>query len=97
MQLPDPIDPLGLLAPEAVRIFHRALIHLLVFGFVDEAALLPLDRNLVNLVVGHHFLHAKRHFARSAARFQLSASIMRRRPDLRQGGPPATFVAKRLE
>ena len=49
----DPVDALGLLAPEAVRVVDRALVHLLVFGFVDEAALLPLGRNLVDLVVGH--------------------------------------------
>jgi hypothetical protein len=59
----DPVDALGLLAPEAVRVFHRALIHLLVLGFVDEAALLPLGWNLVDLVVGHRLLHALRQVA----------------------------------
>ena len=46
----DPVDALGLLGPEAVRVVDRARVHLLVLGVVDIGALLPLGRNVVNLV-----------------------------------------------
>ena len=89
----DPVDALGLLGPEPVRVLDRALVHLLVLGVVDEAALLPLGRNLVNLV-GHTFLLVRAQFrapGRAIALFWVN--IMRRRLRQRQGRPPATFVA----
>src|SRR5690349_6206071 len=57
----DPGDALAVLAPEAVGILDRARVHLLVLGVVDGAALLPLGRNIINLVVGHRILHATQH------------------------------------
>src|SRR5947208_12920378 len=48
----DPIDATCLLAPEALRVLHRARIHFLIFGAIDEGALAPLFRNR-NEGVGH--------------------------------------------
>ena len=89
----DPVDALGLLGPEAVRVGDRALVHLLVLGLVDEGALLPLGGNLVDLVVGHRLLHAQPRF-RARPRDLACRGIMRRRADERQGG---AFHFGRLE
>ncbi len=48
----DPVDALGLFGPEAVRVLERARIHFLVFRLVDEGALGPGRRNVIDLV-GH--------------------------------------------
>ena len=45
----DPVDALGLLGPETVRVLDRSLIHLLVFGVVDEGALPPFGRYVIDL------------------------------------------------
>jgi hypothetical protein len=46
----DPVDAFAVLAPEAVRIRNRALVHRLVLGIVDEGALRPFHRNVVDLL-----------------------------------------------
>ncbi len=48
----EPVNALGVLGPEAVRVLHRARVHLLVLGLVDVGALLPFRRNVVDLL-GH--------------------------------------------
>src|SRR5262249_18816797 len=54
-----PVDPLGLLPPEPVRILDRAGVHLVVLGLVDEGALFPLRRNSVDLL-RHRSLQLRR-------------------------------------
>src|SRR5437879_4316988 len=44
------MDALAGFAPEAVRILDRARIHVAILGIVDEGALFPVRRNLVNLL-----------------------------------------------
>ena len=94
----EPVDPLGMLTPKAVRIVDRVLVHLLVFGVVDERALRPF---------GRHFIH----FARHAGCSLLAADLLAVRPApqrysfprpslcpahaARQGGRPYTLVAAR--
>ncbi len=46
----DPVDALALFAPELIRVGDRGRIHLLVFGVIDEGPLLPIGRDLVDLV-----------------------------------------------
>jgi hypothetical protein len=48
----DPVDALGLLAPEAVRVLDRARVHVLVFCAIDIGAFRPVGRHVVNLL-GH--------------------------------------------
>ncbi len=38
----DPVDPLAMLSPESIGIADRALIHLAVFGLVDEGSAWPI-------------------------------------------------------
>ena len=54
-----PVEALGLLRPEAVRVLERARVHLLVLVRVDIGAFLPLRRNVVDFL-GHIFLQAPR-------------------------------------
>ena len=58
-----PVDALGLLRPRTRRVGERAPVHLLVFGVVDEGALLPLGGHFVNLV--RHFVILHAHAART--------------------------------
>ena len=67
----DPIEPLGLFGPKPVRVVDRARIHLLVFCFVDERALLPLGWNFVNLVRHRHFLPPRGSAARALCQLGL--------------------------
>src|SRR5579885_1351055 len=53
-----PVQPLGLLAPKAVRIGERLRIHFLVLGVVNEGALAPLGGHFVNFI-RHLLLHAR--------------------------------------
>src|SRR6202043_1929742 len=55
----DPADAPGLFAPEALGVVDRARIHFAVFGFIDEGALGPFRRHVVNLL-GHRPLHLPR-------------------------------------
>ena len=87
-----PVEALGLVLPERARVRDRALVHFEVAGLVDEGALLPLGRNVVNLV-GHRFLHATP--SSRPKRSPLFAPIMRRRSDKRQGRDYATFGGPR--
>src|ERR1700685_2919936 len=48
----EPVDALSLLSPEALRVAHRKLVHLFVFGLVQPCALRPFRRNVIGLV-GH--------------------------------------------
>ena len=48
----DPVDALGLLGPELVRVGDRGRVHLLVLGVVEEGALLPFRRDVVDFL-GH--------------------------------------------
>ena len=43
----DPVDPLAVLAPEGVRVVKRGLVHLLIFGLVDQRTLLGFARNRI--------------------------------------------------
>ena len=52
----DPVDALGLLGPEAVRVLDRTVVHLLVLGVVDEGALPPFSRHVIDLIGHRHFL-----------------------------------------
>ena len=45
----DPVDALGLLGPEAVRIFDRARIHFIVLGLVRVGAFPPFSRHVIDL------------------------------------------------
>jgi hypothetical protein len=47
-----PVQALGLLGPEAIRVLERARVHLLVLVGVDIGAFLPLRWNIVDLL-GH--------------------------------------------
>src|SRR5437660_11080287 len=47
-----PMNALGLLGPESIRIGERSLIHLPVLGFVDESAFGPIGQHFINLL-GH--------------------------------------------
>ncbi len=49
----EPVEALGLLTPECVRIHDRVGIHLLVAVIVHIGTLLPLGRNCMNLNFGH--------------------------------------------
>src|SRR6185437_3131176 len=49
----DPVDPLAMLGPEAVGVADRALIHLAVFGLIDEGSLGPFCRHVIDSV-GHN-------------------------------------------
>src|ERR671935_705563 len=96
-----PVQALGLLGPEAVRILERAGEHLLVLVRVDIGALLPLGRNVVNLL-GHLLLQAPRRNAPYAIVLSLFGpsppgrgdAIMRRWPDERQAWQCSTLVAR---
>src|SRR5262245_29468372 len=46
----DPVEALGLLTPETVRILDRARVHFLVLGFVHVGAFPPIGRNVIDLV-----------------------------------------------
>ena len=84
---PIPMDALGLLGPEPVRVLERARVHLLVLGLVDKAALLPLRRNIVHLVRHRFCLHAGLRLGGCRAHGRcLGKGIMRWRPDERQAG-----------
>ncbi len=56
----EPIDALGLLAPESVRILDRALVHGGVLFRIDEGALFPIGRNVIDLVTHLPLLGALR-------------------------------------
>ncbi len=96
-----PVEALGLLGPESVRILERARVHLLVLGGVDIGALLPLRRNVVDLFRHHRppgaaAENTARNCSSPGRRFRtamLSGAIMRRRPHERQDGEPSTLVA----
>src|SRR5207302_5222177 len=90
---PIPVDALGLLRPEPVRIPDRAGVHLLVFGVVDEGALLPLRRNIVDLL-RHRSLQLRRPNMPRHGSFLLSCAIMRRWPDERQARISSTLIVE---
>ncbi len=50
----DPVEPLGLLGPEAFGVHHRAPVHLVVFCPVDKGAPGPLGRHRMH-GLGHSF------------------------------------------
>ena len=100
-----PVEALGLVLPERARVRDRALVHFEVASLVDEGALLPLGRNVVNLV-GHRFLPRDAEFtAQALATLRTHyATALRQatRPglcDLRRtsGGVPVTRLFGRLE
>src|SRR5262249_29177256 len=61
----DPVDALGLLAPETVRILDRACVHFLVLGFIHVGAFPPIGRNVIDLV-GHRTSSRPIHYAEGA-------------------------------
>ena len=63
----DPVDPLGLVGPEAIGIADRAGIHFTVLGVIDKGALRPVTGYVVNLV-GHRPLHSIAAGKRATAR-----------------------------
>ena len=90
----DPIDALGLFGPEAVRILDRARVHLIVLGVVDQSALLPIGRNVIDLV-GHRnssqpTLRRGRLLARCYTYYATASSRATRRR-------PHTLVVGRIE
>src|SRR5205807_2268461 len=62
----EPVQALGLLRPEAIRVLDRAGVHVAVFGGVDMRAASPLGRNLIDLV--GHLDPPTRHDGRSFGR-----------------------------
>src|ERR1700751_6051855 len=98
-----PMDALGLLRPESVRVLERARVHLLVFRGVDIGALLPLRRYAVNLL-RHRFGPppsralapgqggALGSFPYLVRRSLLARRIMRRLPRQRQAAAYPTLV-----
>src|SRR5690349_5892288 len=65
----DPVDALGLLAPEAVRILDRTRIHFLVFGLVHVGAFPPIGRNVIDLF-RHRTSSRPSHYAEGAYLFR---------------------------
>ena len=53
----DPVDPLGLTPPEAVRVLDRLAVHFGIAIGVDQCLFRPFPRNRIHLV-GHAALHA---------------------------------------
>src|SRR5262245_62139591 len=51
-----PVDALGLLGPEAVRILDRARVKILVLGFVYVGAFAPVGGHVIKLFRHRHFL-----------------------------------------
>ena len=89
-----PVQALGLFGPEAVRVVDRARVHLLVLGVVDVGALLPLGRDVVDLL--GHFLSPRARILQAAPYNLFSLPpIMRRCVDLRQDGQRSTLVRDR--
>ena len=67
LHLGEGLDPVMRLACSPQNLFgslDRARVHLLVLGVVDLGALLPVSRNVVDLVVGHRIPPAARFTAR---------------------------------
>jgi len=50
----DPVDPLAVLAPEAVRVLDRVRVHLAIFCVIDVSTLGPIGRHVIDLL-GHCF------------------------------------------
>src|SRR5262249_52597772 len=61
----DPVDALGLLTPETVRILDRARVHFLVLGFVHVGAFPPIGRNVIDLI-RHRASSRPTHYAEGA-------------------------------
>src|SRR5262249_4504931 len=61
----DPVEALGLLTPETVRILDRAHVHFLVLGFVHVGAFPPIGRNVIDLV-RHRASSRPTHYAEGA-------------------------------
>src|SRR5215218_8185404 len=72
-----PINALGMLGPETVRIGHRTRVHLLVLRLIDKGALRPLGGNIVNLL-GHFILHHAATERDIASRFHSYSTYHRR-------------------
>src|SRR6185437_4192347 len=49
----DPVDPLAMLGPESVGVANRALVHLAIFGLIDEGSFGPFCRHVIDFV-GHY-------------------------------------------
>ncbi len=49
----DPVDALGLLGPEAVRVLDRTRVHLLILGVIGVGPFAPVGRNVIDFFVGH--------------------------------------------
>src|SRR5262249_18418082 len=88
----DPVDALGLLAPETVRILDRACVHFLVLGFIHVGAFPPIGRNVIDLV-GHRTSSRPIHYAEGAlfvSAFWLHYATVPARPTRR--GLPLLFA-----
>src|SRR5262249_3950512 len=91
-----PMDALGLLGPEAIRIAERSRVQGLVLRLVQKGALLPFVRHGVDLV--RHALHlpvragTRRRDVPGGMLIAWVAGVMRRRADGRQGGDFPTLV-----
>ena len=94
---PVPMDALGMLGPEAIRIGDRARVHFVVLGVIDEGALAPLRRNVVDFL--GHFLPPTRRARRAILLVSLcpplcdaaptsdkSGNVQLWSPDARRGG-----------
>src|SRR5215467_5741993 len=61
----DPVETLGLLTPETVRILDRSRVHFLVLGFVHVGAFPPIGRNVID-PVRHRASSRPTHYAEGA-------------------------------
>ncbi len=87
----DPVDALGLLAPELGRVLHRGGVHFLVLGVVHIGALLPIGGNVIDLI-GHLNLPPCPRYNCGVNWVPPLAPIMRRRSGAGQGAECAPFV-----
>ena len=91
----DPADPLALFGPEGIGVGDRARIHLAILGVVDEGALRPVRRHVVNLL-GHLPLHSIASPTRKRPQAVLIVTmIMRRRGCPDKAETSATLVGSR--
>jgi hypothetical protein len=52
----DPVEPLAVLAPECLRVVDRRLVHLVIFGVVDQCVCRHGGRHGVHLYFAHPVL-----------------------------------------
>src|SRR5262249_54312223 len=78
-----PVDALGLIGPEPIRVLDRALIHGAVVAVLDVGAAKPIGRNVIQLV-RHRFVLLLAHGCCVGAVVFDQGFIMRRGLDKRQ-------------